>query len=253
MIRSVAGEVRCSALRRSSRFTDAVASGFRRAADPAGPRRHCLSSAAPRQIRLSTSSILGTYLLERLAKGWETESLTLRASLSREGGEPELVSAVDRAGLIRFGLSTLYRCLAYLATKALALIAAHRRATAGAPLPQRLVAIVNSGFPETHQNAVALAICQEFAAQGGITWSGGLALGGGGVVGLQPLTVTKRSGPPIRHVIQALDLDCRGSGRRVPGASRGGKPDGEKSYSSDALPSLAFDLCSIREAKDLNN
>jgi hypothetical protein len=68
------------------------------------------------------------------------------------------------------------------------------------------VAIVNSGFPEIHQNAVALAICEEFAAQSGIAWAGGLALGGGGMVGGQPLTETKRSGPPVKHVIQALDL-----------------------------------------------
>ena len=53
---------------------------------------------------------------------------------------------------------------------------------------------------------MALAICQEFAAQGGVAWSGGLALGGGGVIGGQPLTVTKRSGLPVKHVIRALDL-----------------------------------------------
>ena len=68
------------------------------------------------------------------------------------------------------------------------------------------MAIANSGFPETHQNAVALAICEEFAAQSGITWCGALALGGGGMIGGQPLRATKRSGPPVNHILQALDL-----------------------------------------------
>jgi hypothetical protein len=80
------------------------------------------------------------------------------------------------------------------------------------------VAIVNSGFPETRQNAVALAICKEFAAQSGMAWEGGIALGGGGVIGGQPLTVTKRSGLPVKHVIRALDLTAAalGAGHPVP-------------------------------------
>jgi hypothetical protein len=68
------------------------------------------------------------------------------------------------------------------------------------------VGIVNSGFPETHQNAVALAICQEFATQCDLAWAGGLALGGGGMVGGQSLNEAQRSRPPFKHVFAALDL-----------------------------------------------
>ena len=128
-------------------------------------------------------------------RGWETESLTLRANLNREEGEAALLASVDRAGLILLAFPLYADALPFLVTKALAVIAADRRAATPAR-PQRLLAMVNSGFPETHQNAVALAICQEFAAQSGIEWSGGLALGGGGVVGQQPLAIAKRSGPP---------------------------------------------------------
>jgi|GEM_PF-144303 hypothetical protein len=176
------------------------------AADPNSPRRALLIVGSPKTNSPSTSSVLGSYLLERLGdRGWETESLTLRASLSREEGEAALLASIDRAGLILLVFPLYADALPCLATKALAVIAAHRRAAADPP-PQRLVAIVNSGFPETHQNSVALAICQEFAAQSGIAWGGGLALGGGGVIGGQPLTVTKRSGLPVKHVIRALDL-----------------------------------------------
>ena len=181
-----------------------VASGV--CADPNSPRRALLIVGSPKTNSPSTSSCLGSYVLERLRdRGWETESLTLRASLNREEGERALLSSVDRAGLIVLAFPLYVDALPYLVTKALALIVAHRRAAASPP-PQRLVAIVNSGFPETHQNSVALAICQEFAAQTGIAWAGGLALGGGGTVGAQPLTATKRSGLPVRHVIRALDF-----------------------------------------------
>jgi multimeric flavodoxin WrbA len=193
-------------------FGEAVASLMpppavsRVSAGPNSPRRALLIVGSPKTKSPSTSSVLGSYLLERLGdRGWETESLTLRASLSREEGESVLLASIDRAGLILLVFPLYADALPFLATKALSLIAAHRRAAADPP-PQRLVAVVNSGFPETHQNSVALAICQEFALQSGIAWAGGLALGGGGMIGGQPLTVTKRSGPPVKHVIRALDL-----------------------------------------------
>jgi len=164
------------------------------AADPNSPRRALLIVGSPKTNSPSTSSVLGSYLLERLGdRGWETESLTLRASLRREEGEAALVASTDRAGLILLVFPLYADALPFLVTKALAVISAHRRASA-TPTPKRLVAIVNSGFPETHQNAVALAICQEFAAQSGLAWSGGLALGGGGMVGEQPLTVASARG-----------------------------------------------------------
>ncbi|HUI57062.1 MAG TPA: NAD(P)H-dependent oxidoreductase [Bryobacteraceae bacterium] len=187
-------------------------------ADRNGPKRALLIVGSPRTNAPSTSSVLGGYLLERLGgRGWETESLTLRASLNREEGGAALIAAADRAGLILFVFPLYADALPHLATKALSVIAAHRRAATDPP-PQRLMAIVNSGFPETHQNAVALAICQEFAAQSGMEWSGGLALGGGGMIGSQPLTAAKRPGPPVKHVIGALDLAAAAlsEGRPVP-------------------------------------
>lgn len=136
---------------------------------------------------------------------------------SDEEGEAALLDSVDRAGLILLVFPLYADAAPFLVTKALAVIANHRRAS-GRPTPQRLVAIVNSGFPETRQNAVALAICQEFASQAGTGWSGGLALGGGGMVGEKPLNAAKRSGPPVKHVIEALDLtaEALSEGQPVP-------------------------------------
>jgi NAD(P)H-dependent FMN reductase len=193
-----------------------VSSGV--SADPNGSKRALLIVGSPKTNSPSTSSALGTYLLERLCDHrWETESLTLRASLNRPEGEAALLAAIDRARLILLVFPLYVDALPYLVTKALTLTAAHRRSAANPPL-QRLVAIVNSGFPETHQNSVALAICREFAAQSGIAWGGGLALGGGGVIGGQPLAMNKRPGLSVKHAIRALDLTAANlsEGRPVP-------------------------------------
>jgi len=182
------------------------------------PKRAFLIIGSPKTNVPSTSSVLGSYLLERLGdRGWETGSLTLRASLNRPEGEAALLAGIDRAGLIVLVFPLYADALPYLVTRALTVIAGNLRA-ATQPAKQ-LVAIVNSGFPEIRQNAVALAICEEFAAQSGIAWRGGLALGAGGMIGTQPLTAAKRSGPPVRHVVQALNLTAAalGEGLPVPG------------------------------------
>ena len=174
--------------------------------DPGQTRQALLLVGSPKTSSPSASAILGSYLLERLGgHGWVTDSLTLRPGLMREDGECSLVASTDRAGLILLVFPLYVDSLPYLVTKALTVIAAHRQAAATQP-PQQLVVVVNSGFPETLQNSVALAICREFAVQTGIAWAGGLALGGGGVIGTQPLGMAKRPGLPVGHITRSLDL-----------------------------------------------
>lgn len=191
-------------------FGDAAASlippaGIPSAAPSLGERRALLLVGSPKTKEPSTSGALADFLAHQLeTRGWETNTLTLRASLNRTEGQSELLSAVERAGLVLLVFPLYVDALPYLVTKALTIIAGHRSSN-NSPALQRFAAIVNSGFPETHQNAVALAICQEFATQAYFQWAGGLALGGGAMIGGQPLTEAVRSGPPIRHVIEALE------------------------------------------------
>lgn len=53
--------------------------------------------------------------------------------------------------------------------------------------PKALVAICNSGFPESHQNRVALRICARFCQETGWRWLGGVARGAGGALPARPL------------------------------------------------------------------
>ena len=168
--------------------------------------RALLIVGSPKTGEPSTSSALGGFLLNRLEEhAWEIESLTLRANLDRPDGESELLSAVERVGLILLAFPLYADALPYLVTRALTTIAAHRPLSYK-PFSQRFAAIVNSGFPETRQSAVGLAICREFASQYGFDWAGSLAFAGGGMIGGRPLTEAKRPGPPVQNVIAALEM-----------------------------------------------
>ena len=171
-----------------------------------GVRNALLIVGSPKIKHRSTSSILGEYLIEIMkSSGWKTEVLKLKGSLRREKGQVELCSAVDRSDLIILAFPLYIDALPYLVTKAFEVIARHKK-TLQVKKPQSIFTIINNGFPEFHQNALALAICRFFADQCGISWAGALAMGAGEVIGgEQELTKTKRSGPPVKHVIEALD------------------------------------------------
>jgi hypothetical protein len=185
-----------------------------------GSRHVLLIVGSPKTLSASTSGVLGGYLVNRLQEhGWSAETITLTASLRRADGRTELLSAVDRADLLLFVFPLYVDTLPFLMTRALELIADHRRG-AEVKRPQSLAAVSNNGFPEPYQNAPALAICRRFAAETGITWAGGLALGAGESLSSgTPLTGNGRSGrPPVKHVIEALDLTAAAlaAGQPVP-------------------------------------
>jgi len=184
---------------REKSVTDGGADGAR--------RRALLLVGSPKTKRASTSGVLGGFLLDRLEEfGWEIESHTLTAGLRQEAGQLKLCSAVDRADLVLLVFPLYVDALPFLLTKALEVIAAHRQATSRMRT-QRLAVVCNSGFPEAHQSTVAVAICHRFAAQCSMIWSGALVMGAGEALSSgQLLTDPGRSGPPVAHVIQALDM-----------------------------------------------
>ena len=170
------------------------------------PGNVLLIVGSPKIKHRSTSAILGEYLLEIMkSAGWKAQVLTLNRRLDREKGQIELCSAVDRSDLIILSFPLYIDSLPYLVTKALEVIASHKKRSQ-VKKPQRIFTIINNGFPENRQNALALAICRCFADQCGLSWSGALALGAGEALGGgQELTQKRRSGPPVTHVIKALD------------------------------------------------
>ncbi len=179
----------------------------------AEPRRALLLVGSPRAE--STSESLGTYLLDRLGeRGFEGETIRVRAALRSEERKVELLRAVDESDLVVFAFPLYYDALPAAVTRALEYISKVRKAGGAATGPQ-LAVIVNNGFPEASQNEIALAICRRFAQETGFEWAGGLALGGGGSVGGKPL---KELGGRVRNAMEALDLAATAlaDGRPIP-------------------------------------
>jgi hypothetical protein len=151
----------------------------------------------------STSASLGGYLLERLAeRGLSTGSVILHRALSSDGGQEELLRATDRCSLLVLAFPLYVDSLPALVIKTLEQIARRREGEGDRP-PQRLMVIINCGFPEPSQNDTALRICRRFATEAGFDWAGALALGAGETIHGQSLDDVKGM---AHNVIKSLNM-----------------------------------------------
>ena len=163
----------------------------------------------------STSESLGTYLIEKLqGHGFDAETLFIHKSLKSDDRREALLAATNNANIIVMAFPLYVDCLPYLVIRTIELIAKNRQGK-GNLMEQSLLCIVNSGFPEAHQNDTAIAICRKFASETGFKWAGGLALGAGEVINGKPLLDVKGM---TRNVIKSLNLtaDALAAGESVP-------------------------------------
>ncbi|HYG56866.1 MAG TPA: hypothetical protein VD902_02195, partial [Symbiobacteriaceae bacterium] len=155
------------------------------------------------------------YLGEQLqARGWQTERLHLSPQALEGVRGRDLLAAVDRAGLIVLSVPLYVDTAPYPVTLAMEAIAAHRRGVS-LPYVQRLLAIVQCGFPESIQNETALRIYRRWAGEAGFAWAGGLGLGGGEAVNDMPLQEIGWVGRSIRRALE-LTADALAEGFPVP-------------------------------------
>ncbi len=182
----------------------------------------------------STSESLGTYLVERLGeRGFEAETLLLHRALKSDKSRAELLTATDRADLLVIAFPLYVDSLPFLVIQAMELVAQHRRVRAGGQR-QRLMVIINCGFPEAQHNDAAQGICQQFAREAGFEWAGGLSMGGGSAINGQALSEVQGM---ARNVIKALDLSAEAlaAGKSVP-------PEALGTMSKPIIPSWAYIL-----------
>lgn len=164
--------------------------------------RIVLLVGSPRGID-STSHSLGSYLLERLADmDFDVSRFTIYLALRKEQRLDDLLGATDKADLIILAFPLYIDSLPAAVIRVLELIAARRQGKS-VTRKQRLVAICNSGFPESSQSNTALSICRCFAGEAGFEWAGGLALGGGEAIHGRPLPEV---GSMAKNITKSLDL-----------------------------------------------
>jgi hypothetical protein len=145
---------------------------------------------------------LGDYLAGSLRRsGIVVDRLTVREVLEDEGlGRDASASALDRAGLLVLAFPLYVDAAPAPLVAVLEWVAARGLSTDG---EVRVVALVNSGFPEAAQCTPALALIRRFAVETGMSWAGGLALGAGAAIDGRALDAAGDMARPARR---ALDL-----------------------------------------------
>lgn len=172
------------------------------------PRRALLFIGSPKG-KSGVSYTLGGYLARRLEAGeMAVEEMTAAEALRSTENQHRLHKAADAASLVVVSFPLYYDQLPAPLVQILELIAERRRGTlvaspSAGPVVQKLAAIVQCGFPETHQNLLGVDIMRQFAKEAGFSWAGALAMGMGGAVGRKPL---EKAGGMVRNTVKALDL-----------------------------------------------
>jgi hypothetical protein len=165
-------------------------------------RKALLFIGSPKGLK-STSFQLGSYLLKKLeAAGWATATQVAGAALHSDADTDRMHEAVVAADLVVFAFPLYFDQLPAPLVQAAELIAERRR-TRPAAKPQKIMSVVQCGFPETLQNQPACDIMRQFAKEAGFEWAGALAMGMGGALGGRSL---EKSGGMIRNTVRALDL-----------------------------------------------
>jgi len=151
----------------------------------------------------STSHVLGSTLLEKLKSGgMVAEEIIVGAALHSEESLEKMQGALEEADLVVFSFPLFVDQVPAPLIKTLELIA-HRRAARRPEQQQRIMAIVQCGFPENIHNQPACGTMRQFAREAGFVWAGILAMGMGGFIGGRPL---EKAGGVVRNVVKALDL-----------------------------------------------
>ena len=154
----------------------------------------------------STSENLARALAERLRHAGASPEVWTATDFLHEGTRCHAaIRSIIESDLFVVATPLYVDALPALATHALELVAATRTAAHPSERPaDRLVALVNCGFPEPEHTRTALRILRHFAARAGYVWAGALPLGGGGMVA--PVRPLDEQHGPVEHIKHALDL-----------------------------------------------
>lgn len=145
--------------------------------------------------------------------GWDADAECICQVIRDEDRMRRVIEKIDRSDLVILSFPLYVDSLPAPMIRFLEIVDEHRKGRE--KRDQRLVAICQSGFPESHHNDYALRICSIFARDAGFRWVGGLAVGGGGAIGRRDI---QEGGAMLRNLRKALDLSSAAlvDGKDVP-------------------------------------
>ena len=152
--------------------------------------RVLLLIGSPGNLR-SNSNQLGQYLVGRLGDaGWDVDTECVCQAVRGEDRMRSVMDKIDGSDLVILSFPLYVDSLPAPMIRFLEIVNDHRKGVE--KMDQRMMAVCQSGFPESHYNDCALRVCSIFARDSGFRWIGGLAVGGGGAIGGKAF---KRAGP----------------------------------------------------------
>ncbi len=172
------------------------------------PKTALLLSGSPKITR-SASVNLGSLLLMKLEKfGYNSERINVNTSI-RANAMNDLICKVNGSDVLIIS-SPLY--VDSLPAPLISFLECYKNDNINQN--KRLIAIINSGFPEPHQNSSAIEILRLFAKRNGFTWLGGFAIGGGGALTNADLNKTKLA----KNIVSAFEESaiCINEGKMIP-------------------------------------
>lgn len=157
---------------------------------------------SPKSSR-STSNVLGTYLVSRLAEfGIKNEQFNATKVIRDENSISLFIDAVNRCDLLILSTPLYVDSLPYPVIRVMELI---RDNVDKIVLQDKksLLLVINCGFPEVAQNEIAIKICKRFSGEMGFNFYGALSLSMGGMISGESLDKLGTRGAKIK---KSLDL-----------------------------------------------
>lgn len=151
----------------------------------------------------SSSASLGQYFLEGLNKNnIETTKLHIHSVLKNKEKKRKMLLEIEKADLLILSFPLYVDTLPAKVIELLSILASNEKFVNSAE-NKFIIAISNSGFPESSQNEIALKVVKNFAEKTGIKWLGGIAVGMGASIAGRPL---KELGSMFKDLTLGLDL-----------------------------------------------
>jgi len=174
------------------------------------PKKALLLIGSPKMNK-SVSENLGMHILGMLRScGLQTRVLNIARSVDSLAGRQDLVAHINECDMVILSCPLYVDSSPSFVIKALEIIAKNK---IGAGYGGKgLLAIAHCGFPEAHQNQVALDIYHRFATELNFKWLGSLSFGMSPVINMRFLSVI------TRNVQKALEITAGAiiGGRNIP-------------------------------------